>query len=363
MRLLKLAFRIAAEHRRSLLSTAAALMLVALVATAGGSIISSLGEATHEYFRRSRGEYTGLLAAPAYAELQASVEPGVALSAAVTGIGALSVSDQLTLVRISWTDLSQELSYRGIARPERINLRDGVLLGGSTRLGELRGSVVRVATPDGGSEFVRVREVIAQGDEGAELLVHLPAAPARGPVRVRLYGVGRADEQALRESVPVVRSGWRADALRTLLPLRSRFAFLMAALIVIAAAVLLPAQLVLARRTVDVHRLLLVWGFGPRERSALVYLTGSVIGAVASTAGGLLGMLLISVLNAGDAAAIDLLPFGWRQSFELVLNAPVTPSVEWAMASIGLSTLLGVVTAFPTAPFVATLLSRRSVWN
>lgn len=362
MRLLKLAFRMALEYRRSLLSTAAAMMLVALVVTAGGSVLASLGEQARAYYRRDQGVYAGVLAPPAYAELQSELSSAGEISAAVTDIGVLSVSDQLILVRTALTDLNQELAYRSIDPLEEVSIQDGVLVGGAQTLSELQGRVVRAETTGTGSEFVRIRAVHAEGSREATLLIHRPEELDSSPVTVRVH---RSDGRraALPEHVPLASTEWRDAADSVLSPLRSRFAFLMAALIVIATAVLLPAQLVLARRTVEVHRLLLLWGFTAKARAAVVYLIGAVIGAVASTAGGVMGMVVISVLNAGGATALELLPFAWRESFALLTHTPATPSIEWAIASIGVSTLLGVVTALPTAPFVATLLSRRSVWN
>jgi hypothetical protein len=363
VRLVKLAFRIAVEYRRSLFATAAALVLVSIVATAGGSVLASLGTATHDFVRLRWGDYRGELAPPVYAELQSRLDAGVSMSAAVPESAAFSVGGQLILVQLAWVDLARELAYRRLPAPDTINPNDGVLIGGAGSIAELEGRVARATASRSGTTFVRIRQVHPQGDGQATVLVHAPGRLEEQPVTVRFTERPSAVDDSGLDGIAVARSDWRSDASRILSPLRTRFAFLIAALILISGAVLLPAQIVLARRTLRIHRLLVVWGFNARERALLIHLIGASIGAVASIAGSLIGMLIVSVLNAGEASALELLPFAWRESFDLILATPATPSMGWALATIGLSTLLGVVTAFPTAPFVATLLSRRSVWN
>jgi len=365
MRVVKLAVRVVIEQRRSLFSTAAALVLVSAIAAAGGSVLASLGEATLQHYRVDvLGEVSGSMAAPLIPELEERAA-GAQMSTIVLEPAAVAVGERLLTVSVGWTSLASELRYRGLPVPENLRRFDGVVFGGDGALADLSGRVVRLASPDKTTRLVRVRQVYQKGSRATTLLVEDPGRLRDHTVTVRLHGGSRPlrSVASLTEGLPLRESDWRDRAAGVLAPLRNRFAFLMGSLIVIAGAVLLPAQLILARRTAGVHSLLLAWGFTESRRSAVVLLTGAAIGAFASAVGGLAGLLTISILNAGGATAVELLPFTWRQDYGLLLPTVVTPSVGWALGTFAVSTLLGVATAFPTVPFVATLIRRRGVWN
>jgi len=166
-----------------------------------------------------------------------------------------------------------------------------------------------------------------------------------------------------------------------LAPLSRSLVLLVGILASLAVGTLLPGQLLLARRAGESLQLLRAWGFGRPAIARLVTFAGAFSAGLAGTVGAALGLAAAAILNAQGRPAVSLLPAetavrlapvlagGSATLYPATLDtamlypAMVTPSVGWALACIAVATLLGAVTALPSARVAATLDVRRDVWH
>lgn len=412
MRLVKLAARMVVAWRGSVYAAVAATVAVTAIATLAASVVGPIRLAVTERYRlRFEGELAARLPAHEAERVAREAEAaGARVSLAVRGEATLDSDGDLLLVRLALVDLPAELAFRGLAHvvePEVLEAaspNDAVLL---SRSGDGTARAVgRVATPNA-DRLARIAGSAPAGPRGAELLVHDPAALAPGAtdggaVDVRVRGIGgrltRRAREALVARTPLEPTGWREAARAVLAPVSRGLVLLVGILASLAVGTLLPGQLLLLRRAGESLQLLRAWGFPRRAVARLVTLAGAIGAGAAGAAGAGIALAAAAVLNAQGRPASSLLPAGTAVDLSPVLAADtasadtaaagttaaqaagtavaaaasqppsaliatVTPSVGWALACVAIATLLGAVTALPSARIAATLDGRRDVWH
>ncbi|MFW6260389.1 MAG: hypothetical protein ACOC6J_02285 [Spirochaetota bacterium] len=401
MRLAKLALRMVISWRGSAYAAVAATVAVIAIATLAASIVVPIRLGVTERFRlQFDGELAATLspddAASAARESRAA---GARVSLAAREAATLEANGELLLVRLARVDLPSELAFRGLthivdpAALASVSPNDAVLLGsGAHRSND--GTVGRLATQSD-THLARIVGTAPSGPHGAELLLHDPRALPGGAVsaaviHVRARGTGRVMSRSVREALTAGTSleptGWRETAATVLAPVTRTLVLLLGILASLAAGTLLPGQLLLVRRAAESLQLLRAWGFDRGAVARLVVLVGAFSAGLAGTAGAGIGLAASAVLNAQERPAATLLPAGTAVELAPVLGAApwdgaaaeagpaatarasalgavVTPSVGWALACVAIATLLGVVTALPSARIAATLDGRRDVWH
>ncbi|MFW6213743.1 MAG: hypothetical protein ACOC8L_12655 [Spirochaetota bacterium] len=364
MRLIKLAFRMATDRPRSLLAIAAGIILVAFVATVGGSTLSTVTASTRSYTRTSAGEFARLADGAVAAEFVSELEGEYALSLAEHAQAVVEADDQLVAAQLVFGSLERELAFRGLTGLEEIRSHDLVILG-SGAVEAFEGRVVRVTPLYGPPFFARVRQVVPTNLVAPLLLAERDPATAAGALELRVHGGARQVRGFPRQLLEAgfQPTGVAATARRLLRPLQARILFLLGALFLLAAVILMPTQLLLARNQRHVFRVLHSWGYPAGTRFLLVIMRGAMMGLIAGVVGGAIGLLTTSILNAADVVAINLLPFEWltyAQALPTAARAIITPSVGWAVAASTITALLGAVAAWPAAAFTATMVSHGS---
>ena len=428
MRLFKLALRTVLVWRGSLYAAVAAVAVVAAIATIAGSVVSPLTTAVRLAFRTSiSGELAGRLHPDEIAELERRTDAlDVAISVTRHEPGVLETSAGLLTVDVVHTRLANELEYAildlllpatpaaeaapdtelapgedqapGQARDASLTSGDALLRADGSEAAELAGSVVRLSLPEGG-RLVRILDVAPAGPAGPRLLVNVPAAGADasgGATReVRLRGIGGplAEARAEVTELGLQPTGWTDEARRVLRPLRDGVGLLLGILTLLAAATLIPGNLLIARRARPSLELLSAWGFAPAAKRRVVLFIGATGAGLAAAAGAAVGLAATAVMNARLRPAVSLLPLDVARTLEPFLadasvrlselaTAPepgptaldagpavlaaagvVTPSVGWALVAVGTATLLGVLAALPSAMNSATLGPRRGLWH
>ncbi len=377
MRLIKLAIRSVLEWRRSVSPSVATVAIVSALVTVAGSVYEPITQAVHQTYRIHLGEYAGEMPADSADRLTrraASAGALVSITSPPTA-GTLDSIADLLLVRASFADLADELAFRemsasltGAAR-DGLSAGDAVLLAGGPEAEALVGRVARLSTA-GEPALTQILAIGSTPESGPELLVHAPERGGR--VRVRLRGEAEPlDTAALQAAGFDVESGseagtsdalvataWLERATERTTTLTRGVRILVLVLASLAVTTLVPGHLLLLDRAGPTLRLLHGWGFTPRDRGMLLVAMGGFASLVASAAGAALGLAVASIMNAGGTSALNLLPLDLADSLADTTRT-VTPAVGWAGACVAASTLLGALTALPSARIAATLNERR----
>lgn len=407
MRLAKLALRMVISWRSSVYAAVAATVAVTAIATLAASIVVPIRLGVTERFRR---QFDGELAATLSPEEAASAASearaaGARVSLAAREAATLEANGELLLVRLARVDLPSELAFRGLTRVVEppalasVSPNDALLLDSAANRSS-DGTVGRLRTQND-AYLARIVATAPSGPRGAEVLLHDPDALSGGArsepeIHVRARGIGgvmpRSAREALTARTALEPTGWRESAGTVLAPVSRSLVLLLGVLASLAAGTLLPGQMLLVRRAAESLQLLRAWGFDRRAVARLVVLAGAFSAGLAGTAGAGMGLAASAVLNAQERPATTLLPPGTAVELAPVLGAApwdgaaaeagatttagaaatarasafgavVTPSVGWALACVAMATLLGVVTALPSARIAATLDGRRDVWH
>ncbi|MFW6356442.1 MAG: hypothetical protein ACOC2Y_06945 [Spirochaetota bacterium] len=370
MRLLKLALRAVVEWRASSVPAVAAVALVAAVATLAGSVYVPIAAEIEEAVRVAYGEASGSLDASTAREIAASAESqDVLVSASITRPGALDSVADLLLVRVVRTDLRRELRFRG--REDRalegadFAPGDAVLFTAGQIAATREGRVSRVFTPDGDG-LVRIVRTAPASHRGTELVINEPYAEPTTDSAIEVLVRGRND--TIRDLRPFVRSGlsetgWKTTAARINRGVSSSLQVLLGALLALAVGTLVPGQLLLARRARPFMQLLSAWGFTRRAIRWFTVGMGAFSAAAAAVVGGGLGLVAAGVMNARPVPAAELLPLRLAEQVSAYSVGAVTPAMGWAAATVATATLLGALTALPSALIAGRLSVRRGLWH
>ncbi len=371
VRIVKLAWRTVFSWRRSIRGTYASVVIATAIVVLTGSAIEPLRHAVYEIQRRSMGELLGVLDGSAAVSLAERISPVTAVPAAHTGAvlasisrtsaAAIDLDDELILTTAVRADLYRELRFRG-AYDLAADLQDDLAAGDAVLVAErdlttsLEGRAIRLLG-DGEASIVRIVGTVRVSRNGPQLLIHDPSVdPAAGTYLVRLRGHRGtlARLEALPSAAGLSATRWVDQARHAVAPVRNAGAVLALVLAGLGVAALVPGNMLLARRTRSSRLLLTVWGFPHSTLSTLVILVGAIGGAVAAVTGSAAGLAIAAVMNAQGRAAAGLLPLGLADELEALAPgvsaaALVTPSIAWAAACVGVTTLLGAVAALPAA--------------
>ena len=365
MRLVKLAFRMATDDPRSLIATAAGIILVAFASTIAGSTLAVVAESTKEYNRTNAvGEFARLVDSALATELAAQIGEAYPLSLAHHGQAVIEADDQLVAGRLVSGNLARELEFRRLAELQEIRSHDLVILG-SGAVEAFEGRVVRISPLHGQAFFARVRRVLPTNVEAPTILAARDPETFGDEILSRVHGGARAIRgfPRLLRDLGFQRTGSAAQTRRSLRPLQMRILLLLAALFLLAGVILMPAQVLLTHRHRHLYLVLHSWGYPSGARFLVSTLTGGMMGLIGGFIGAAVGLLVTAILNVSGVAAIDLLPLEWltyAEALPAVAEVALTPSVGWAVAASAITALLGVVAAWPAAAFAATMVSHGS---
>jgi hypothetical protein len=347
-----------------LIAVAAGIIVVAFAATVAGSTLSVLTASTRSYNRTNAfGEFAVHVDPDTAAELGAEIDGAYDLSLAEHAQAVLEADDQLIAGRLVSGDLSRELEFRRLAPLQDVRSRDLVILG-NDQVARFEGRVVRVTPLRGAAFFARVRRVVPTNLEAPVVLAERNPEEI-GEMLARVHGGSRSIRgvpEALRD-LGFQRTNYASHTRRSLRPLQIRIISLLGALFLLAGVILMPAQVLLARKHRSLYLLLHTWGYPSGTRFLVTLLSGGMMGLIGAVIGASAGLLVASMLNASGVAAIDLLPYEWliyAGSLPTATAATATPSVGWAVASSAFTALLGVVAAWPAAAFSVTMVPHGS---
>jgi len=287
VRLIKLAVRSVIEWRRLVVPSVATVLVVSALITVVGSVREPIELEARRASRLHLGEYASEMTGEDAARLIRAAEPLDALVSVVSPptAGVLDSTADLLLVRVSSTNLDSELAFRGLSDSlsagagQALSAGDAVLLAGGSEAEGLKGRVARLST-DARAVLTRILATGPMPEGGPELLIHAPETGDAARVRVRVRGNAEPlDAVALQEAGiaadTLVATDWLAAATERTAALRRAVRILVLVLASLAVATLIPGHLLLLDRAAPTFRLLLGWGFRPRDRGLVLVAMGS----------------------------------------------------------------------------------------
>ncbi len=379
MNVVTLASRMIARRRRVMLRSAIPLGFAAFVFVIATAVIATVGREVSEL---ERTELTGelqLKRATNPDELAGFVadvsSPEVLISHAWVTPTIITAPWGSNIAEVWFTDIDQELAFRHLPTASL----PGVLVSaGRNALPEsvgaaTSGSRLNLTIPGAGTISTTVVQTANFAERGTVILLpwdQLPEIRAQhatiGTEVTRLRGVRPLDARELEHwatETGLDPSGWESNARRRMRDLRLLCAALIGLLYIAGGAATAPSVGIMVRRYSVEFELLSATGYPLSYVRGLVVTIGAITAGLAAAAGAIAASIILSIASARGGIDPSFLPLYWLEANPtLGVLAPQPPIVP-AFIAIGMATVVGGISALPSARLVATMKSHGELWQ
>ncbi|MEE8440457.1 MAG: FtsX-like permease family protein [Spirochaetia bacterium] len=371
MNVVTLATRMIARRRRMMLRSAIPLGFAAFVLVTAAAVVETVGLEVREL---ERTEMTGELQMKRTAgpdeltQLVAGISsPEVLISHAWVAPAIVTGPWGNSIAEVWFTDINQELAFRDLPMP---SLQGGLVgTGGDVP----PGSGLTLTIPG----FKPIQTTVAQTADLAEpdTLIMLPwnqlpevrgQDPTVGTEVIRLRGVEPLDARELEHwavETGLGPSGWESNVWRRMRDLWWFLAALTGLLYIAGGTATAPSVGIMVRRYSTEFELLSATGYPRAYIRRLVATIGAITAALAAAVGSVAGSVVISIASVRGGIDPSFLPLYWLETNPtLGVLAPQPPIVP-AVIAVGLATVVGGISALPSARRAATIGSHGELWR
>ena len=379
MNVVTLASRMVARRRRMMLRSAIPLGFAACVFVMATAVIATVGQEVREL---ERTELTGelqLKRATNPDELAGSVaaisSPEVLISHAWVAPTIITAPWGSSIAEVWFTDIDQELAFRNLPTA---GLPGTLVSTGRNALPEdmetaTQGSGLTLTIPGADTISTTVAQTANLAERGTVILLpwdQLPEIRGHhamiGTEVTRLRGLEPLDTRELEHwatETGLDPSGWESNVRRRMRDLWLLCAAIIGLLFVAGGAATAPSVGIMVRRYSVEFELLSATGYPHSYVRGLVATIGAITAALAAAAGAIAGAIILSIASARGGIDPSFLPLYWLEANPaLGVLAPQPPIVP-AVLAVGIATVVGGISALPSARLVATMKSHRELWR
>ncbi len=379
MNVVTLASRMIARRRRMMLRSAIPLGFAAFVFVIATAVIATVGREVSEL---ERTELTGelqLKRATNPDELAGFVadvsSPEVLISHAWVAPTIITAPWGSSIAEVWFTDIDQELAFRHLPMA---SLPGTLVSTGRNALPEgmeaaTPGSGLTLTIPGADTISTTLAQTANLAERGTVILLpwdQLPEVRGQhatiGTEVTRLRGVEPLDARELERwatETGLDPSGWESNIRRRMRDLWLLYAALIGLLFVAGGAATTPSVGIMVRRYSVEFELLSATGYPHSYVGGLVATIGAITAALAAAAGAIAGSIILSIASARGGIDPSFLPLYWLEANPaLGVLAPQPPIVP-AVIAVGIATVVGGISALPSARLVATMKSHRELWR
>ena len=379
MNVVTMASRMIARRRRMMLRSAIPLGFAAFVFVIATTVIATVGREVSEL---ERTELTGELQLKRamnpdeFAGFVADISsPEVLISHAWVAPAIITAPWGGSIAEIWFTDIDQELAFRRLPMASR----PGTLVStGRNAAPEgveaaTPGSGLTLTIPGANTISTTVTQTANLAERGTVILLpwdQLPEIHGQhatiGTEVIRLRGMAPLDARELEHwatETGLDPTGWESNVRHRMRDLRLLYAALIGFLFLAGGAATAPSVGIMVRRYSVEFELLSAIGYPHSYVRGLVAMIGAITAALAAAAGAIAGAIILSIASARGGIDPSFLPLYWLEANPaLSALVPQPPIVPVAIA-VGIATIVGGISALPSARLVATMKTHRELWR